>query len=155
LLTLLKEFPHAKGVGVDISKKAIAIAEKNSYNLKVESAEFISSDWLETVKNNTICGTNFELIVSNPPYISLLDAKNLDKELNFEPETALFAADEGLKCYKKIAETINDVNFKYLILEIGINQETEVIEIFKQHNIKFLRYYKDLNGIIRTLTFTN
>ena len=151
LLTLLQEFPHANGVGVDISKKAIAIAQQNSYNLKVESAEFICSDWLETVK----IGTYFELIVSNPPYISLLDSDKLDKELNFEPNMALFADDNGLGCYKKIAESINKVNFKYLILEIGQNQENEVIEIFKQQNIRFLRQYKDLSGIIRTLTFTN
>jgi len=151
LLTLLKEFPQAKGTGADISKKAIAIAEKNRYNLGVDSAEFVYSDWLETVKT----GMNFELVVSNPPYISLSESKSLDKELDFEPDTALFAAENGLECYRKIAESLNKVNFKYLILEIGMNQENDVIEIFEKHNIKFLKYYKDLNQIIRTLTFTS
>lgn len=153
LLTLLLEFPNASGIGADISKKAIAIAEKNKYILNVEGAELICSDWLETVRN----GTNFDLIVSNPPYISLQDKKDLARELDFEPDSALFAGDDGLECYRKIADEIssrhNKVNFKYLILEIGQNQESEIIEIFEKQEIKFLEHYKDLNGIIRTLVF--
>lgn len=149
LLTLLLEFPNAAGVGADISKKAIAIAEKNKYNLGVEGAELVCSNWLETVKN----GTNFDLIVSNPPYISLTDKDTLAKELDFEPDTALFAGNDGLDCYRELADSLNDLSFKYLILEIGINQENEIIETFEKQEIKFLKQYKDLSGIIRTLVF--
>jgi release factor glutamine methyltransferase len=155
LLTLLSEFPHSSGVGADISKKAIAIAKKNSYSLGVEGVELICSNWLEAVKN----GTKFDLIVSNPPYISLQDKNKLARELDFEPDSALYAGDDGLECYRKIAESLslrlNKVDFKYIILEIGQNQETEIIEIFEKQKIMFLQHYKDLNGIIRTLVFTN
>lgn len=151
LLTLLLELPNSTGIGTDISKKAIAIAEKNAYILGVEGAELICSDWLETAKN----GTNFDLIVSNPPYISLQDKKSLARELDFEPDSALYAGDDGLECYRKIAESLNKVNFKFLILEIGQNQENEIIEIFEKQKIMFLEHYKDLNGIIRTLVFKN
>lgn len=149
LLTLLSEFKNSSGVGIDISKKAIAIAERNKYNLRVEGAEFVCSDWLETVKT----GANFELVVSNPPYISSLGVSDLEKELDYEPDTALFGGEDGLRCYEKIAESLNKINFKFLILEIGAGQETDIVEIFKKQNINLIKQYKDLGGIIRTLTF--
>ena len=151
LLTLLLEFPNASGIGADISKKAIAIAEKNKYILGVEGAELICSDWLEMLEN----GINFDLIVSNPPYISISDKKSLAPELGFEPETALYAGIDGLDCYRELAASLNKVNFEHLVLEIGMNQETEIIEIFEKQKLQFLKYHKDLNGIIRTLVFSN
>lgn len=149
LLTLLLELPNSSGVGADISKKAIAIAEKNKYILGVEGAELICSDWLEAVEN----GANFDVILSNPPYISKTDKIKLERELSFEPETALFAGEDGLDCYRNIADSINKVNFKYLILEIGQSQENEIIKIFEKQQVKFLTQYQDLAGIVRTLVF--
>lgn len=149
-ITLAKEFPQAKIFAVDKSKKAVAIAQKNAYNLGVDSADFFCSDWLESIKT----GAKFDIIISNPPYISLLERNNLAKELDFEPNAALFAEQDGLACYVQIAQQINKVFFTRLIVEIGKGQEAAVIEIFERHELKFETQHKDLAGIVRTLVFS-
>lgn len=149
LLTLLAELPNARGLGVDISKTALAMAKKNAYNLGVENVEFINSDWC----NNLGTQQKFQLIVSNPPYIPMPEKTNLEADLSFEPETALFGGNDGLDCYRRLASDISKLDFDYAIFEIGINQEEQIKEIFKGYQISLKEVVKDLAGINRTMVF--
>jgi len=153
ILTLLKIFENANGIGIDISKKALEIAKQNSdfHDLK---CQFIESDWFSALNHTQ----KFDLIISNPPYIETDQINFLQDEVkNYEPRIALDGGLDGLNCYRKIAENI--VNFlnpnAIVILEIGQNQENSVIEIFTSKGLKFVESRKDLGGIVRCLVFKN
>lgn len=149
LLSLLKEFVGSNGIGVDLSKEALAIAQKNAYNLDVKNAKFVQSNWFENIDNLK----RFDLIVSNPPYIPRDDFLQLAPELGFEPEMALTDGVDGLAHYRTIAAGLKSLDFKMCILEIGINQETEVKEIFKKESFKHVETARDLSGIARVVAF--
>jgi len=126
--------------------------------LDIQNAEFIHSDWCKNLDNNFFISKlgnrgNLDLIVSNPPYIPQPERLGLDAELSYEPENALFAGENGFDCYENIAIGIKDLNFKYAIFEIGINQENKIEEIFRKVNIRLIESLKDLAGITRTLIF--
>ena len=99
----------------------------------------------------------FDIIVSNPPYIALKDKNNLQKDLDFEPETALYSGYDGLYFYKNFFVVID----KYLkiggafFFEIGFNQAKELINICESFNIKNARAKKDLSGKDRFLICYN
>src|SRR6056300_209510 len=98
LLTILSEISEAKGIGLDISKKAIDVARRNSKNLNLTSrAKFFTRSLEE------IYGYKFDLVVSNPPYIKSIDLKNLQEDVRkFEPKIALDEKKEGLDVIKKV-----------------------------------------------------
>lgn len=148
LLSLLHEFANSRGLGVDLCKEALAIAESNAYNLEIRNAEFQQSNWFENINQK-----NFDLIVSNPPYIPPQHLATLEKELSFEPNLALTDNDDGLSCYREIAKNLVNFNFKLALFEIGIDQESEIIKIFEDYNFKYLKTEKDLAGIPRILAF--
>jgi release factor glutamine methyltransferase len=155
ILTLLKIFGNADGVGVDISKAALEVAMKNadSDNLS-ERCSFIWSDWFSSVDKTQ----KFDLIISNPPYIESAQIDSLQDEVRkYEPLIALDGGIDGLDCYRKIAKNV--INFlnpdAMIILEIGQNQEDSVIDVFTSSGLKFIEYKKDLSGIIRCLVFKN
>lgn len=141
--SLLLEWPSASGVGTDISKEALAVAKQNAINLGVSNRlELIETDWFKGVRGR------FDLIVSNPPYISMDEYKKLDKELSFEPKIALTDDADGLSAYRTIA-----ANFKnyltpngVLLLEIGHNQASLVKEIFSDQGHDDMKILKDING---------
>ena len=92
-------------------------------------------------------------MVSNPPYVALKDKNYLQKDLNFEPEIALYSGYDGLDFYRKFLSVID----KYLkiggafFLEIGFNQGKELIDICESFNIKNAEIKKDLSGKDRFL----
>lgn len=157
LLTLLKEFQNSSGIGLDISQEALAIAKKNAYKLGIENFELIESNWLENLAQNgdQVEGyDNFDLIVSNPPYVEKDWLDQNQDNLGFEPQNALDGGLDGLDCYKEIAAQISGLNFSKVILEIGQNQEEKVKEIFADNGMTFVSEKADLAGIIRVLTFS-
>lgn len=115
---------------IDISKEAIEIAKKNAMNNN-SSINFILSDMFENIKEN-----NFDIIVSNPPYIETDTILTLSKEVQSEPHLALDGGKDGLDFYKIIANEaykyISDNG--YVLVEIGYNQKEDVIQLFKQHD---------------------
>jgi len=149
ILTLLAELPNARGVGVDISNSALAIAKNNAYNLGIANVEFVNSDWCKNLDSDQ----KFQLIVSNPPYIPNCEAKNLPAELSYEPDAALFGGDDGLECYRRLAEEISAIDFNTAVFEIGINQEHEIEKIFDDYQIKLKEIVADLAGIPRVMIF--
>jgi len=99
LLSLLAERPQARGVGTDISTEALAVAQENAERLSLhERADFLHGDWFHGVEGR------FELIVSNPPYITEAEMADLAPEVReWEPHSALTPGGDGLGAYRAIA----------------------------------------------------
>jgi release factor glutamine methyltransferase len=151
ILSILKDNKSLRAIGIDISNKAINIAQKNCSNLNLEKqATFLVSNWLSKVSGS------YDLIISNPPYIPSKDVDALSANVkNYDPLISLDGGEDGLKCYRQIAEDINRVIGKNgrVVLEIGYNQAEDVIKIFESKDFIFLDKYIDINGLDRILTF--
>ena len=151
ILSILKENKNLTAVGVDISPDAINIAKKNSKDMNLEKrSSFLMSNWFSSIYSS------YDLIISNPPYIPSDEVITLSKTVkNFDPLISLDGGQDGLKCYKEIAQDINRaINKKgRVILEIGYNQAYDVIKIFESKEFKLLKIYNDINGLNRILTF--
>lgn len=136
----------------DISKNALKVAEFNAEKLGVkDKIIFINSDLFENIDAND----KFDVIVSNPPYISILEKQNLQPEVALhEPHQALFTEDEkGLAFYEKLAFQAKDrLNENgYLAVEIGIYQSADVVKIFKNAGFKEIKVIKDYSQIDRVI----
>ena len=153
IISLLKHFENWLGLALDISNKALLIAEKNAkFNQVLTRINFKQSDLFKNLSNDQI----FDIIISNPPYIPTNDIENLQDEVRlYEPRIALDGGLDGLDFYRKIAEQSQKVlkNNGDIFLEIGYNQHKDVINIFEKNNFKFINFKKDLSGIIRILQF--
>ena len=149
-VSLLANLPELQLLASDLSPSALDIARTNSEKHHVASrAEFVLSDWF-----SNITAQQFDIIVSNPPYIAAAERGKLQPELRYEPQSALYADDEGLCCYRAIlagAHGYLSVNGK-LFLEVGCHQAEAVKEIAqsinKYGNVEFV---KDYAGIDRVL----
>jgi len=153
IISLIKHFKDWQGSAVDISKKALEIAQKNAQTNEVFGRiEFLESNLFKDLKDNQI----FDIIISNPPYIPTADIENLQDEVRlYEPRIALDGGLDGLDFYRNIANQSRKFlkNNGNIFLEIGYNQHQEVIDIFEKFNFKFIDSAKDLSGIIRVLEF--
>lgn len=151
LLSLLSEFKNACGVGIDASEAALNVAKENAISLELnDRSDFITSDWFSVLPKDK----KFDIIISNPPYIGLVEKPSLSPEVkDHEPETALFAGEEGLDDYKKIASGIDEFLAEdgIIILEIGYTQAIAVSEIFKAEGFSNITVFKDLGGRDRAL----
>ena len=97
----------------------------------------------------------FDIIVSNPPYIPIKEKGNLQKEVEFDPELALFAPDDdGIEFYKRIIEGAHKLFVKrgFVVLELGINQAPLVEKLFIENGFKDIKITKDLAGIDRVIS---
>ena len=130
VLTLLAEWPHAHGTGADISTRALEVASGNAHKLGVsERVDLVQSDWMSSVSGR------FDLIVSNPPYISEAERSALAPEVrDHEPDLALFAGDDGLDAYRVLAkDTRNHLNpGGRLLLEVGSGQSEAVCTLLAE-----------------------
>jgi len=150
ILTLLKIYKNANGLAIDKSKKALNIAEKNAKNLYIKRIKFLKNNWNNNIKKK------FDLIISNPPYISKEEIKILEPEVNiFNPILALNGGNDGLDCYRYLAKNLmkNCKKNTKIFLEIGKDQEKDIKNIFEKENFKLIKSYKDINQIIRVLYF--
>ena len=149
LLSVLSEIKKAKGVGIDISKKAIEVAKKNSNNFDLnQRAKFF------TKSLNDIYNYKFDLIVSNPPYIKTSDIKNLSDDVRkFEPKIALDGGKDGLDVIKKVIYKSKTILKKLglLALEIGYGQHYKVSQILKEQGFKEELLVKDYRNNIRCI----
>ncbi|MDB9752450.1 peptide chain release factor N(5)-glutamine methyltransferase [Pelagibacteraceae bacterium] len=152
LLSILSELKYSKGIGVDISKKAIKIAIKNSIQHKLtHKAKFYRKSFTE------VYDYKFDLIVSNPPYIKKKDIKNLEDDIKkFEPKLALDGGNDGLDVIKKViykSKSILKLN-GMLALEIGNEQHKKVSKILSNNNFKTRFLVKDYKNNIRSILST-
>ncbi len=154
ILSLLQEFSAALGVGVDLSWEALQIANKNAQHLSLkQKINFIQGQWFGAVNSFPI----FDLIISNPPYISSHILPKLPSEVyNYDPQLALDGGLDGLAPYRHFAEEKIDRllrNGGHLIMEIGQGQEVSILEIFQSTPLIHIDTLKDLQKIPRVLIF--
>ena len=148
-ITAALEIKDSYVLGVDISEKALETAEKNKELLKVPNIKFLKSNLFENIEFK-----QFDMIVSNPPYISLNEAGIMsDDTLLHEPSEALFAENDGLYFYYEICQKASDylADFGYLLFEIGYKQGKNVAEIMTSSGFKNIEVIKDLAGLDRVV----
>jgi release factor glutamine methyltransferase len=152
LLSLLKERPNFYGTGIDISKKSINISKYNAKILQLANrVKFFNSD----VDNFKI--GKYDIIVSNPPYIKLLNLKYLERDIiNFEPRLALSGGLDGFSKIRKVISKATDLIKKNgkLILEIGFSQRNKVKEILKENGFYTNKVLKDYGKTDRCIVST-
>ena len=141
-ITLKKEIvkKYTEIVASDISEKALSIAIENADNNNA-NITFIKSDLFDNISGK------FDLIISNPPYISYKDKITIkDNVLNYDPHLALFAEEDGIYFYRKIIE--NAVHYLskdgVIFFEIGYDQKEKILELGKNNNF-ITTVYKDIN----------
>jgi len=142
-ISLKKFVPNADITAVDISEKALEIAQKNAKKLETK-INFLKSDLFDKLDNK-----KFDIIVSNPPYIRKDEIKKLSEEVQKEPKIALDGGEDGLDFYRIITEqAINYLKTgSFLCFEIGYNQKNDVIKIIEDdQNYKNTYCKKDLYG---------
>jgi len=149
IISLLKEYKHSKGVGIDVSKEAIKVAERNKNilydkgRLRLELADFSSFETSE-----------FDVIVCNPPYVNKNDLNKLQKDIvSYEPHQAIFADEEGFTYYKKVIQNLNK-NFKCcqkVFFEIGLGQAESVTKLLKNNDFIIISIENDIAGIPRCI----
>ena len=149
-ISLAKEFPNAKITAIDISRKALNVAKKN-----IDKAELNHQIKLECLSLENI-SKKFDIIVSNPPYLSQTQYANLGEGIKkYEPKIALLGGKDGLNFYRRIANEIEKFmkSNSYFICEIGFDQLASCKSIFKRTNLILKKISKDIQKIDRTLTF--
>ena len=144
-ISLAKYIENSNITAVDISEKALNVAEKNAKtNLVQNQITFVKSDLFQSLPQE-----KYDIIVSNPPYIKKDVIETLDKDVRQEPRIALDGGTDGLDFYKKIIrQGYEFLKYKgYLCLEIGYDQKIDVIELIENEE-KYIDTYskKDLYG---------
>jgi release factor glutamine methyltransferase len=152
ILSIIKERPNFYGTGIDISKKSIKVSKINAKQLNlINRVKFIHS----SVDNFNF--GKYDLIVSNPPYIELLNIKYLEKDVvNFEPKLALSGGFDGFSKIRKViskASILIKKNGKF-ILEIGFNQKNKVKKILKKEGFYINKAIKDYGNNDRCIIST-
>ena len=148
---MIAKLTNATVIGADISFEALETAFKNMENLKLfNRALFRKSDLFSKIREDE----KFDVIVSNPPYIPLSEKKNIQQEVKFEPDIALYTSDEnGIEFYEKIITKAPQLlnNGGYLLFELGINESSLVKDLFIKNGFKDVEIIKDLAGIDRVI----
>jgi release factor glutamine methyltransferase len=158
LLTLLRELPNARGVGLDVSREALAVAQDNALALGVaDRATLLHGDWGASDWTRPL-GEPFDLVVSNPPYVEAAIIDGLMPEVSrYEPRLALDGGEDGLAPYRLIAAAALRlvVAGGSLVVEVGEGQATEIARIFEAVGLHTASPVKDLGGIDRVLRATH
>ncbi|GBF23187.1 release factor glutamine methyltransferase [Candidatus Gastranaerophilus sp. (ex Termes propinquus)] len=141
----------AQVLGTDISTAALSVAIENMLSLNlINRAVFRKSDIFSNIHD----GEKFDIIVSNPPYIPLSTRENLQKEVLFEPSSALFTNDsEGLEFYRRIVQDAPKYlnPFGHILFEVGQHQAQKVREMLLEGGFSDIKIVKDLAGIERVV----
>lgn len=144
ILTLLAERPQAVGVATDLSQAALQVAAENAASLGVAPrVQFEVSDWFSAV------GGEFDLIVSNPPYIAADEMEGLQTEVRlYEPRMALTDEADGLSAYRKITSAAPTYlrAAGRLLVEIGPTQGQAVAAMMENAGLEDIRVIPDLDG---------
>ena len=151
LMSLLHYLPQAQGLGLDLSEPALAVAQANRQKFSLEErAELKHSDMFSALNEDE----TFDIIVSNPPYITEADMKTLSADVLNEPHMALCGGQDGLDFYRILAQE----SYKHLVkdgllaMEIGMGQEEDVRHLLEaKGQYKDIAYVKDLAGINRVV----
>jgi len=166
LLSILKEFKNAIGIGIDKYLETLKVARINSKkNNLSKRSKFFKLDWIQkdffkqVLKINKKFSGNekFDLVVSNPPYLLKNEINTLMPEVLYEPKESLYDNKDGLSFYKRILPKINSLvsENSYIYLEINPKNRRNIEKICKSNNIKNINYIKDLSAKIRFVLIKN
>lgn len=148
---MIAKLTDCQVVGADISTDALHVAFENMEKMKLfNRASFRKSDIFAKIREDE----RFDIILSNPPYIPPQMKSNIQKEVTFDPDLALYTTDDkGLEFYEKITagahSFLNDGG--YLMFELGIGQSRDVAEIMKKNGFSNIQVVKDLANIDRVI----
>ena len=150
LIALLKEYPNAQGLGLEMADDARAFAERNiaRHNLGARCA-IRSGSWGEAISST------YDVILSNPPYIRSADIAGLEAEISaYEPLLALDGGADGLSAYRALAPEIARLLRPggYAFVEIGAGQAAAVGDLFRDEGLQLGAIAPDLAGIPRVVT---
>jgi len=145
-IAIASEKPGWQITASDIAAAAVELARHNSEKLKCENINFIQSDWFENIS-----AKDFDLIVSNPPYIAADDPHLSQGDLRFEPATALVSGKSGMDAIEHICMQAKNHLAKngWLIVEHGYNQKQQVADCFTKNGFVQITQQQDLSGHIR------
>jgi len=145
-LSLASEQPDWQVTAVDYSEQAVSLAKRNQQKLALNNVTVLQSDWFSSVSNQ-----QFDLIVSNPPYIDELDEHLNQGDVRFEPKSALVAPDNGMADIKLIIEQARQYLAPngYLLIEHGYQQALLLQEFFAQMAYSNILTIKDMAGCDR------
>lgn len=153
LLAVLAERPAAKGLGIDVSEEALAVARENAANLDLAGrVALLRGDWTSGLGDES-----FDLVVSNPPYIATHVIETLEPEVrDHEPRLALDGGADGLDAYRILAGEILRVlkPGAMFAVEIGYDQSADVEALFKAAGAQNVKTIKDLSTHDRVVTGT-
>ncbi|MBI1685087.1 peptide chain release factor N(5)-glutamine methyltransferase [Caulobacter hibisci] len=151
LLAILAERPAAKGLGIDISEEALAVARENAANLDLDGrVALMRGDWTTGLGD-----ASFDVVVSNPPYIPTAHIDTLEPEVrDHEPRLALDGGADGLTAYRALAPEVLRVLKPggLFCVEIGFDQSADVEILFKAAGAQNVRTVKDLSTHDRVVT---
>lgn len=158
LLTLLREFPNAHGVGMDASTAALAVAAANAQALGVTGRlRLVEGDWRQSGWTERLAGP-FDLLVSNPPYVESAAIAGLMPDVaRFEPHLALDGGPDGLAAYRAIAGAAAAlvVSGGRVLIEAGEGQAPEIAALLSAAGFAPAAPWKDLGGIDRIVPATH
>ena len=152
LLSILKELNLSRGIGIDVSAKAIQTAKMNSKKLNL-----LYRSKFKVFDINEFHIGMYDLIVSNPPYVPSRDIRNLSKDIiNYEPLLALDGGFDGLDLIIKVIYKSNSLLKKngLLAIEIGNNQYLKVSRLLRQHVLREISKEYDYNHNVRCIIST-
>jgi release factor glutamine methyltransferase len=145
LLAILAERPAARGLGVDVSAEAVAVARENAANLGLGSrVALLRGDW-----TGGLASDSFDVVVANPPYIPSGDIEGLAPEVrDHEPRLALDGGPDGLDAYRDIAPQVMRVLRPggFFAVEIGLGQAPEVKALFEKAGATGVSVHDDLTA---------
>lgn len=153
-LSLLAAMPEAKATLVDLSEEALAVAHENAQELGfLNRAEFVLSDLFSAPYFLSAKKESYDLVVSNPPYLTEQDLKELQPEVAFEPRMALDGGKDGLVFYRRIVrEAKNFLKPRgWIAFEVGAGQAADVCEELKKYQYEEIRVFRDYQGIERVV----
>ena len=149
LIALLHEFKSSFGFGLDLSFDALQMARRNANrNHVADRSVFCCANWTQPI------AAKFDLIVSNPPYISNQIIPELDPEVrNHDPILALDGGEDGLKAYRQIFSDLNSVLLSdgIALFEIGYDQGESVMRLAGEYGFLHTTLHRDLAGLARVV----
>lgn len=146
-LSIAKSLYNSKINAVDYSLPALKIAKQNMDNLNIKNVRLIHADILKTSPQK-----KYDLIVSNPPYVSTSEMEAIEEELTYEPEIALTDYSDGLEFYRRYVTIFKDIlsiNGRFY-LEINNNLSNQILDMFdSEYNVELIKDISDNPRILK------
>ncbi|HXI23896.1 MAG TPA: peptide chain release factor N(5)-glutamine methyltransferase [Pyrinomonadaceae bacterium] len=149
-ISILHELPNAKGIAIDVSPAALNVARRNAQTHRVaDRLQLIESDLLTAIPRDE----QFDLIVSNPPYVPDDDIDSLQREVGYEPRSALAGGTDGLDVIRRLLREAPPriQTGGHLVFEFGFGQAELLLNLIDRKVWNLIEARKDLQGIPRTM----